>query len=123
VDALGESLPALAANLKQSSLVAADEHGIEIEVNGNEFSINRVKRSESLEAIGRAVQELFGRQLKILVHGKSADPAVKRKKKVHEDQIKQQALSHPMVSEVVELFQGKVVDVKVLSPSAKEDPA
>jgi len=47
---------------------------------------------------------------------------VKQKKKVHEDQLKQQALSHPMVSEVIELFQGKVVDVKILSPSGKEEP-
>ena len=122
VDMLGTDLPALAANLQQSSLVAADERIIEIEVNGNEFSINRVRRRESIQAIGRMVQELFGRPLEIVVHGKSADPAVRQKKKVHEDQLKQQALSHPMVSEVIELFQGKVVDVKILSPSGKEEP-
>jgi len=122
VDLLGENLPALAANLQQSSLIAADEDRMEIEVSGNEFSINRVKRRESTQAIGSAVRELFGRNLEIVVHGKSADPTVKRKKKVHEEQIKQQALSHPMVSEVVELFQGKVVDVKVLSPPGKKDP-
>jgi DNA polymerase-3 subunit gamma/tau len=122
VDMLGSDLPALAANLQQSSLVAADEHRIEIEVNGNEFSINRVKRRESTQAISRMAQELFGRPLEIVVHGKSADPAVKQKKKVYEDQLKQQALSHPMVSEVIELFQGKVVDVKILSPFGKADP-
>ncbi len=121
VDMLGENLPALAANLQQSSLVVVDERRIEIEVNGNEFSINRVKRRESIQAISSTVQELFGRPLEIVVHGKSADPAVKQKKKVHEDQLKQEALSHPMVSEVIELFQGKVMDVKILSPSGKEE--
>jgi hypothetical protein len=121
VDMLGKNLPALAANLQQSSLVVVDERRIEIEVNGNEFSINRVKRRESIQAISSTVQELFGRPLEIVVHGKSADPAVKQKKKVHEDQLKQEALSHPMVSEVIELFQGKVMDVKILSPSGKEE--
>jgi len=120
IDMLGANFPALAANLQQSALVAADERRIEIEIKGNEFSINRVKRHESIRAISSTVQELFGRPLEIVVHGKSADPAVKRKKKVHEDQLKQQALSHPMVSEVIELFQGKVVDVKIMSPSGKK---
>jgi DNA polymerase-3 subunit gamma/tau len=122
VEMLGASLPALAANLQQSALVAINERCLEIEINGNDFSINRVKRRESIQAIQNAVQELFNRSFEIVVHGKSADPAVKRKKKVHEDQLKQQALSHPMVSEVIELFQGKVVDVKILSPTAKKDP-
>ena len=121
IDRLGANLPALAANLQQSLLIAVDDCRIEIEVNGNEFSINRVKRRESIQAISSTVQELFGRPLEIVVHGKSADPAIKQKKKVHEDQLKQEALSHPMVSEVIELFQGKVVDVKILSPSGKED--
>jgi DNA polymerase-3 subunit gamma/tau len=123
VEMLGASLPALGANLQQSALVAMDEHRLEIEINGNDFSINRVKRRESIQAIQNAVQELFGRSFEIVVYGKSADPAVKRKKKVHEDQLKQQALSHPMVSEVIELFQGKVVDVKILSPSDENDPS
>ena len=30
------------------------------------------------------------------------------------EQLKQQALSHPLVAETVEIFSGKVVDVKIL---------
>ena len=121
VDLLGQRLPALAANLQQSSLVSADEDIFEIEVQGNEFSINRVRRRESIQAIRRAVKDLFGWSPKITIHGISKDPAAKREKKIHEDQLKQQALSHPMVSEIVELFQGKVMDVKVLPPSEKKE--
>jgi DNA polymerase-3 subunit gamma/tau len=118
---LGQRLPALAANLQQSSLVSADEGIFEIQVQGNEFSINRVQRRESIQAIRRAVKDLFGWSPKIAIHGISKDPAAKREKKIHEDQLKQQALSHPMVSEVVELFQGKIMDVKVLPPSEKKE--
>ena len=44
---------------------------------------------------------------------------MKIEKKNLEDQLKQQALGHPMVSEAIERFQGKVVDVKILSPEDK----
>lgn len=120
---IGKHLPALAASLQQSSLLNADEKVFEIEVKGNEFSINRVKRPESIQAVRDAVQNLCGYSPEIVVRGISDDPAAKREKKIHEDHLRQQALSHPMVSEAVDLFQGKVMDVKVRPPSKKDGPA
>jgi DNA polymerase-3 subunit gamma/tau len=120
LDDLGKHLPALAANLQQSSLVVADANCFEIEVRGNEFGINRVKRSENIQAIRRAAHDLLGLSPKIVIHGISDDPAAKREQKKNEDRVKQNALSHPMVSDVVEIFQGKVLDVKVLPKSEGE---
>ena len=118
-ESIAASLPALAANLQQASLVALNEQRIEIEVKGNEFSVNRVKRRDNIEAIRQAVAALFGQSPEVIVHGKTTDPTIKQKKKAQDDELKQQALSHPMVSEVVERFQGKVVEVKILSPGGK----
>ena len=120
LDLIAKSLPALAASLQQSSLVNAGEGAFEIEIKGNEFSINRIKRLESIEAIRNAVRELYGRSPEIVIHGVVEDPTAKQKQKNHEEQLRHQALSHPMVSEVVELFQGKVMDVKVQPPAEKE---
>jgi len=119
---IGKRLPALAANLQQSSLLKADEKVFEIEVKGNEFSINRAKRPEGIQAVRDAVQDLCGLSPEIVVRGISDDPTAKREKKLHEDHLRQQALSHPMVSEAVDLFQGKVMDVKIRPPSKKEGP-
>jgi DNA polymerase-3 subunit gamma/tau len=119
VHQLAEKMPALAASLKAAQLVAADDHVFEIEVSGNEFSINRIKRRESVAAISHAVKKLFGQSVEIVVRGQSNDPAARMEQKNREDRIKQQALGHPMVSEVVERFQGKVVDVKILSSEEK----
>ena len=119
---IGKRLPALAASLQQSALVNSGESGFEIEVKGNEFSINRVKRPESIQAIRDAVQDMCGHSPDLVIHGVSDDPAAKQKKKRHEEQLRQQALSHPMVSEVVDLFQGKVMDVKIQPSSKKEGP-
>ena len=123
LELIAKRLPALAASLQQSLLVNAGEGAFEIEINGNEFSINRIKRPESVEAIRSAIQAICGRSPEVVIHGVLEDPAAKREKKNHEDQLRQQALSHPMVSEVVELFQGKVMDVKVLPSAEKEGPA
>jgi DNA polymerase-3 subunit gamma/tau len=120
VDCLAANMPALAASLKEAVLIAADETAFTIEVKGNDFSINRVKRGESIAAIRRTIAQLFGRSVKVLIQGESRDPTVKLKKKNREEQLKQQALSHPLVGEAIELFQGKVVDVKILSSDAKE---
>ena len=116
-------MPALAASLQQSSLTSSDENVFEIEVKGNEFSINRVKRPEGIQAIRDAVQNLCGHSPEIVIRGISDDPAAKREKKIHEDQLRQEALSHPMVSETVDLFQGKVMDVKIRPSSKKEGSA
>jgi DNA polymerase-3 subunit gamma/tau len=120
---IGKRLPALAASLQQSFLADSGERGFEIEVKGNEFTINRVKRPESIQAIRDAVQDLCGHSPEIVIRGVSDDPAAKQKKKRHEEQLRNQALSHPMVSEVVDLFQGKVMDIKVRPPSKEEGPA
>jgi DNA polymerase-3 subunit gamma/tau len=121
VGILQSRLPALAAHLQHSSLQDLSEESLIIEVKGNEFAINRVKRGDSVAAIQQAVKEISGRSPAIVVQERSADPAVKRKKKMREKQLEQQALGHPLVSEAVELFQGKVVDVKILSSPAQSE--
>ena len=37
-----------------------------------------------------------------------------RNKKSRTDRLKQEALSHPLVSDAIEIFDGKVVDIKIL---------
>ena len=110
-------LPALAANLEQSLLREVSDDALTIEIRGNAFTINRVKRQDSIEAIQQAVKDIIGRSPTILVQGKPADPSVNHKKKSLEKELEQRALSHPLVSEAVELFKGKVVEVRILAGS------
>jgi DNA polymerase-3 subunit gamma/tau len=37
-----------------------------------------------------------------------------QKKKSHDNELKKKALSHPLVADAVEIFDGKLVDVKLL---------
>ena len=44
------------------------------------------------------------------------DPKSKnhKEKRAREDRLKKEALSHPLVNEAVEIFNGKVVEIKIL---------
>ncbi len=116
--ALQASHPALAANLKTAQLLAIDENVIEIELEGNDFNLKRVRRKDSLAAVQDACHTISGHRPRVVIQGKATDPADRRKKKELENQVRQQALSHPLVAEAIELFNGKVVDVKITGAEA-----
>jgi DNA polymerase-3 subunit gamma/tau len=115
VSRLKESHPALAAGLSRGRILSLNQTRLAIEVQGNAFQINRVKRDDSLQALREVCHTLWGVSPAIEVQGKADDPALREKKKAIEQQRKQEALGHPMVAEAVKLFSGKVVDVRVLN--------
>jgi DNA polymerase-3 subunit gamma/tau len=119
LSALQATHPALAANLKRAKLLAADENALEIELQGNDFTLKRVRRRDSLDAVQAACHTISGHRPQIRVQGKTVDPTERQKKKERDDQARQQALSHPLVAEAIELFSGKVVDVKITAGHSK----
>jgi hypothetical protein len=48
-----------------------------------------------------------------LAHG-TASYDDHQKKKTHDNELKKKALSHPLVADAVEIFDGKLIDVKIL---------
>ena len=117
---LQENHPALAAHLKAARPLTIDARRLEIELKGNDFNLRRVRRKESLAAVQAACLTVSGHQPEIVIHGQVSDPAARNKKKEREAQIRQEALSHPLVSETIELFGGKVVDVKITTEDSHE---
>ena len=117
---LQENHPALAAQLKAARPLTIDARRLEIELQGNDFNLRRVRRKESLGAVQAACLAVSGHRPEIVIHGQASDPAARNKKKEREAQIRQEALSHPLVSETIELFRGKVVDVKITTGDSQE---
>jgi DNA polymerase-3 subunit gamma/tau len=111
--------PALAANLKAAKLLKVDEIELELELQGNDFNLKRVRRKDSLEAVQTACHTISGHRPRIHIQGKARDPVERLKNIEREAQVKQQALSHPLVAEAIELFGGKVVDVKIAPEKAE----
>ncbi len=109
-----EKYPSLAANLKNSAIKKLDDQHLEIKVNGNNFNINMVKRNKSEAIIKKVCSDFFGKVMNVIITTKKSKNLEARDKKSGVDRLKQEALSHPLVADAVEIFNGKVVDVKIL---------
>jgi len=106
--------PSLAANLKNSTIIFMDHARLEIEVNGNEFNINMVKKDKNIAIIKQICRDFFGKDIDVVVKVKREQNNDARNKKSQTEHLKQEALSHPLVADAIEIFDGKVVDIKIL---------
>jgi len=109
-----EKYPSLAANLKNSSIKSLDHKRLEIEVNGNDFNINMVKRQKNRDIIKKVCSDFFGKDIKVIIASKRIQKQDNQDKKSKADRLKQEALSHPLVTDALEIFNGTIVDVKIL---------
>lgn len=103
--------PSLAAFLKKCHFKKVEDGRIAIEVQDNEFTFNTVKKQ--IPFLENVCNELSGQAIKLDLLYNIDDAAAKKKQKKESNRLKQKALSHPLVMEALELFDGKVIDVKV----------
>jgi DNA polymerase-3 subunit gamma/tau len=106
-----EERPSLAGFLSKASIKTVQENLVELEIFGNEFVLNNIKKH--LPFLETIIADQQGQEMKIAVSANIQDAAEKEDNKKKTDLIKTQTLSHPMVAEALDLFDGKVIDVKV----------
>jgi DNA polymerase III subunit gamma/tau len=114
LDISSEKYPMLAATLEKCALNSLGRQEIEILVNGSDFNLRMLQRTKNQEILQKLLKNLLGKSMRIRFISKTGTGSTNQEKKKHENQLKQQALSHPLVAETVEIFNGKVVDVKIL---------
>ena len=104
--------PSLAANLAKCTLKSMTDQSLEIEVNGNVFNAQMVQRKKNITILNKICKEFFSKDMKIIISGK-IDSKNSKNKKSRDNQLKKKALSHPLITDAIEIFNGNVVDVKV----------
>jgi DNA polymerase-3 subunit gamma/tau len=109
-----EKYPSLAANLKNSTIKSLSGHRLEILVNGNEFNINMVQRNKNSSIIKKVCSDFFGKDMEIIIAAKKIQNLEDQDKKNHAERLKKEALCHPLVTDTIDIFNGNVVDVKIL---------
>jgi len=109
-----EKYPSLAANLKYSSIKSLVGHRLEIEVNGNDFNINMVRRNKNSAIIKKVCSDFFGKDMEVIITAKKIQDLENQGRKSHAKRLKQEALSHPLVTDTIDIFNGNIVDVKIL---------
>ena len=106
--------PALAAALSASSAVAFSGNSLTVEVAGSEFNVNLVQRDKNRNILKQVCSEFFRKPLQIDIDARVLAPADNQVKKEAEAQQRNEALHHPLVKGMIEIFDGKVLDVKLL---------
>ncbi|MCP3922378.1 MAG: DNA polymerase III subunit gamma/tau [Desulfobacterales bacterium] len=104
--------PSVSPSLSKSTLKNVTEKSIEIAVSGTSFNISRIQSSSTKSIIGKALTGFFGKPMDFTVSTKTVSEG-KNKDQRRADNIKQTILTSPPVSEIVDIFNGKVVDVKI----------
>ncbi|MFC1516518.1 DNA polymerase III subunit gamma/tau [Thermodesulfobacteriota bacterium] len=110
---ISEQHPSLAANLKNSVLKEIDENRMVIEVKGNGYNINMINRSDSKNTIKKVCREFFGRNMDVVVKTKTEQDNERRHISDRASRLRKEALNHSLVADAIEIFDGKVIDVKI----------
>lgn len=111
---LSKTHPSLAVNLKNSTIKRREDHRLEIEINGNDFNIRMIRRDNNTAIIKKICGDFFGKDVDVIITSKKRKNNDHQKKKNRAVHLKQEALNHPLVTEALEIFNGTVVDVKIL---------
>ncbi len=114
LDIFSKKHPALAANLAKCSLKKLTKQNIEIEVHGNGYNINMIKRDKNVAIIKELCSKFFEEKMNLTIKAKNKQNSEKKQGENQNNNLKQKALSHPLVTDAIEIFNGKVVDVKII---------
>jgi DNA polymerase III subunit gamma/tau len=109
-----EEYPSLATNLKNSKIKKLSGKRLEIEVNGNDFNLTMVRKEKNIGIIKKVCSDFLGREVDVVMRTKKVMDTQHQRKYDRTARLKQEALSHPLVADVLEIFNGNVVDVKIL---------
>ena len=111
---ISKNNPSLGASLSKCRLKQVSADHIEIEVSDNGFTLNMLQREKNKTALKNECATYFGEEKEIVLTSSSAPDDEHPKKKSQNDHfLKQKALSHPLVADAIEIFNGKLIDVKM----------
>jgi len=112
IDAVALKKPSVASNMAKCRLRKVKDNTLEIEVNGNGFITKMV--TKNLATVTQICSDFFGRDMQVKLC-KKADVATGTPEELSQNgQQEQETLSHPLVSDAIEIFNGTLVDVKKL---------
>jgi DNA polymerase-3 subunit gamma/tau len=112
-DQISQENPSLAANLSRCRLKRILEDRLEIEVVGNGFTLNMIQREKNMVLLKKVFTKYLGEAKQIVLNSRADPNQDSQKKKNKNNKLKQEALHHPLVADAIEIFDGKLIDVKV----------
>jgi DNA polymerase III subunit gamma/tau len=119
-DRIRQHHPKLAGVLAHCRIKAVNAADVVLEVGGNGFHAGLLRKNTA--AIEAVCGEMLGRRLKLVLESRPQPADDSARLRQRRNAIRQEALGHPLVSEAIELFNGQVMDVRVLEADPQGDP-
>ena len=108
---IAKTKPSIAAALSRSQLISTSDQIFSVRVRDNDYSMKLVKKNLSM--VDAACREIDGRGIHVDF---SSDDTVEKhvvSAKQKADDIRQQLLNHPLLADAVEIFSGKIEEIKI----------
>ncbi len=113
-DTICRNQPALGAMLLKCVVSSGSLESGRIEISGNEFAVNMIRRDRNMALLHQVCNELFAKSVEIVVTIGAEATEDRQEPRNQEYMLRQQAINHPLVADAVEIFNGRIVDVKIL---------
>jgi len=113
IDVIARQNPSLAANLAKCKIKKTAGDSVEIELPDNGFTLKMIERDKNMALLKQVCADVLGRPVEIQLATQTTMDGNRRKKK-KDHRLKQKALSHPLVADAIEIFDGNLIDVKIL---------
>ena len=102
----------LGSYLTRSTLHRIGDGEIEIGVQGNAFNLKQVQKKQGI--LEEAARAFFGHSVRLSLRLEESGGDLRQNKIEQANAIRQEATNHPLVAAAIEIFDGTVVDVKIL---------
>lgn len=109
---IAKKKPSVAAALSRSQVTSVSEKAFTLAVRENEYTMKMVNKN--LAMIDAVCREQAGRGIELDLSSDDGEgnPAAAEKEKA--DTIRQQLLNHPLVADAVDIFSGKIEEIKII---------
>jgi DNA polymerase-3 subunit gamma/tau len=113
INAVAGRQPSLASTLKRCVLKQGGAERVEIQAPGNSFVAQKLKQEKNVAILQKACAEIYGGSPEVVVVAAAENGGSTAERRDRHHVRVNQTLSHPVIMDALDIFNGKVVDVKV----------
>jgi len=115
LDGIAREHPALGGALANAKLLEVTAAQVVLEVPGSLFNINRLKKKDNSVRLEKICSEFLGRPVTVVIQADVAGQQANNDQRKLDNKHKQDVLSHPLIEDAIEIFEGEVVEVRSLN--------
>lgn len=115
LDSIAREHPALGGALANAKLLEVTTAQVVLEVPGSPFNINRLRKKDNSVRLEKICSDFLDRPVTVVIRADVAGQQVNNDQKKLDNKHKQDVLSHPLIEDAIEIFEGEVVEVRSLN--------